>query len=776
MSTWLGTTTSYSVASNWVGAILPSPTQDAVFDGLISNAPCVINNSSQSCLRFRVINGYNGTITFTNSLSVYGNYEVDAASATSWTFSALAATGLLFRASAIIDIPATRVTSCIGISILSTGVNVNITLARDTTVLNIIGIINGPNTLNIARFNRTSAGVGENLNVTGNFTSSSNVLTLQGTAAINFTGSGTSVIFTNQEIYNNININSTGTLTGNIYWGGGSILTYNSGTTTALNLNPTTACSIVSNGTSWNNITLGSGTGRTLTITTDLIYLGVLTGQNSAGWTIVHVGGSVIRCRGTGFNNGNVANATVIIEPTAPCTVSTSNQTSNINLTFNPFPGGQITYTAVFGVSIFSGASILTYLTSNGGPTPLATGFIGISGTNSSLTANTSPSSTNYIIFNGLTFGAANQSILLLSDLHINGPFGKANNNVSVNGSGYKLILGPSTVGDSGIISGTGTIQLSYTGAWNNLISINNNNLIISPFSGQTVTIQAITKAINGGTITYTPGAGTLVSSASTLSISGSTTMLTSGMSWNNITISNTVILTINSLLSLTGTLLCSGSATFAGTHGWTTLNFSCTVAGAIIRLQNIIQFTSAEYIVNGLLNLVGTLGNRLILEASGRANFTGSIAVATAPTGSTMTLSAPPSTGTIVVGMTVSQATGQIPPGLSPFINDRPTIESGASLSWVLNKTLTTRVPTPSGTIALAAGFKAKFTLANNGTSLQNVVYVQTQDIDSSFGKAIFVTGSNGDDAPTEQALFRTLNWGPLVVQSGSVYYTFVN
>jgi len=175
-------------------------------------------------------------------------------------------------------------------------------------------------------------------------------------------------------------------------------------------------------------------------------------------------------------------------------------------------------------------------------------------------------------------------------------------------------------------------------------------------------------------------------------------------------------------------------------------------------------------------LNLVGTLGNRLILESSGRANFTGSIATATAPTGSTMTLSAPPSTGTIFNNMTVSQATGQIPPGLAPFINDRPTIASGGSLVWVLNKTLTTRVPTPTGTIALAAGFKAKFTLANNGTSSQNVIYVQTQDIDSSFGKAIFVTGSNGDDAATDVALFRTLNWGPLVVQSGSVYYTFVN
>lgn len=546
MSTWLGTTTSYSVASNWVGAILPSATEDAVFNGLVSNANCVINAGTLSCLRFRVINGYTGTITFTVNLNVYGNYEVDAASATSWTFTPSTTTGLLFRASAIIDIPATRVNSCIGASILTSGVNINITLARDTTVLNIFNLSNGFGAINVLRFNRTSAGVGENLNVTGNFSYLTGSTSLQGTAAINFTGSGTSVITTNQEIQNNININSTGTLTGNITWGGGSTLTYNSGVTTALNLNPNTSCSIVSNGTNWNNITFSSVSGtKTLTITTDLIYLGVLSAATSLGWIISHVGGSAIRCRGTGFNNANIANATAIIEPTAPCTVSISNQTSNMNLTLNPFPGGQITYTST-GSSLFSGtSSFLTYLTSNGGPTPLATGSIVLSGTNSSLTVNTSPNSSNYIIFNGFTFSTGSQTLVLLSDLHINGAFTKSNVNVTVNGPAYKLILGPSVNTDAGLIQGTGTIQLSYTGTWNNAIGINN-NLVISPFSGQTVTIQAITKTSNGGTITYTAGAGTLNSTASTLSLTGNTTLATSGMSWNNVNVSNNVTTTIN--------------------------------------------------------------------------------------------------------------------------------------------------------------------------------------------------------------------------------------
>ena len=125
---------------------------------------------------------------------------------------------------------------------------------------------------------------------------------------------------------------------------------------------------------------------------------------------------------------------------------------------------------------------------------------------------------------------------------------------------------------------------------------------------------------------------------------------------------------------------------------------------------------------------------------------------------------------------MTVSQAALTIPPGLAPFINDRPIIDSPSGPNWFINKSLGTRVPTPSGTINLAAGYKAKFTLANNGISTQTVIYVQTQDIDSNAGKTIQVTGSNGDDAATDVALYRTLNWGPLIATSGSVYYTFIN
>jgi hypothetical protein len=73
-----------------------------------------------------------------------------------------------------------------------------------------------------------------------------------------------------------------------------------------------------------------------------------------------------------------------------------------------------------------------------------------------------------------------------------------------------------------------------------------------------------------------------------------------------------------------------------------------------------------------------------------------------------------------------------------------------------------------------MRAGFKAIFTLQSGAT--QNVAYTTTQDIDSSQGQTILSFGSNGDDLSSNVALFRTLNWGPLVAASGSVAFTWVN
>lgn len=754
----------YSVAANWTGGV-PTSTTDAIFDGSISNRNCIINTSVLNCLKFRVINGYSGTITFTNSLNVYGNYEVDAASATSWTFSAAATAGLYFRANATIDIPTTRIDSNIGMSILTSGVSITLTLVRDTTIANFLATSNAPNTNVSFIINRTSAGNGDNLFVRGNFTH--NTFTgsgfFGGTTTINFTSSTTSTITIGfQGVRNNMVINGTGTFTGTIGLGTGNTTTWTSGNTTGLNVSLLGSSTIVSNGTTWNNVTFATVTPATLTITTDLICGGVLTAATSFVWTIAHTGGSAIRVRGTGANNMNIANATVIVEPSVPCTVSLSNQNTNMNLTFNPFPGGQITWQ---GGTFIGTSNTFTYLTSNGGPTPLATGGLGLGTTNGALTINTSPSSSNYIVFPSYAGGATSGlSITLLSDLHVNGTISLSSTNQTFNGAGYSLICGGCTSASPYNTVGTANIQLSYTGTWNAGLSIGN-DLIISPFAGQTVTILAITKSVTNKSITYTPNAGTLNSSASALTIAGSINvpMSTSNMTWGSVTVGAASTLTLNQILNISGTLLLSGTTTFAGAAGWNTNNFTHGGAGTTCTLQ-----AGITYNVTGLFTMVGTAASRAILQSNDVANVTVSIPALS----NQMTVSAGsipnPAAGYVLGSVAYSTA---LPAALSNILPDRPTIASGSASPYTLVN--------PIGVTALTAyaGQVGKKTFFNvNSTTPVNVIYAATRDIDSSGGVTIYATASFPDNNSASPNLYRTLNWATLTPPSGSVYYTWVD
>jgi hypothetical protein len=760
MPTWNPTSgNNYSLGANW-GGTAPTTTTDAIFDGSVSNADCIVNGSVLSCLKFRVINGYTGTITFNFDLNVYSNYEVDAASATSWTFSAASNIGLLFRVSATIDIPTTRVDSNIGMFILTSGVGVTLTLARDTTIANFTRTWNNPNTNVSFTINRTSPGNGDNLYVTGNFTHT--VLgTFGGTTTVNFTTSTTSTLsITSAGLASDVVFNGTGTFTGTFAPGAGNTTTYTSGDTTGLNLFLVRSATIISNGTTWNNVDFRPVNSQTLTIDTDLIYGGVLSAFTSFRWDISHVSGSVIRCRGTGFNTANLRNADVIIETALPCTVSLSNQNDNMDLTFNPFPGGQITWVG----GLFIGTSTLTYLTSNGGPVPLVTGAITLN-PNSITTFDTSPGSSNYIVFGNLT-STSNATMTLVSDLHFSGNLSKSNSNVTVNTStGSKLILGGSTNSDSGNLLGSAIVQLGYTGTWNNAITIQN-DLLISPLSGQTVTIQSIRKGLTTKSITYTSGGGTLNSTASNLLTIGTITvpMLTSGMTWNNITISVGSTLQLDEQLNVSGTLTCSGNATFTGSFGFTTNIFSAQTAASVLTFQNINANPLAEYRINGNLTIIGTALSRITLQSAGSAAFTGTA------NGTTLTRAS----GTVPsIGMAISQATGTAPAGLLALFPTRPVINGGTDPNFTLDLNVT-----PStGSIAMRAGYKAVFILENNGVAAQSVAYTTCQDIDSSGGQTILSFQSNNDDQTTNVSLFRTLNWrsiDPITTKNYSSVYVY--
>jgi hypothetical protein len=375
---------------------------------------------------------------------------------------------------------------------------------------------------------------------------------------------------------------------------------------------------------------------------------------------------------------------------------------------------------------------------------------------------------TSAVISNGVNWGNIyiyQNTTTLSDDMNINN-FEFSFNSATLNGNNLRINGNINLASGGQVLSGTTVLQIvgtgsqSWTGAGPARIST---PFVINKPSGTLSLFGALN--FSGSSFTHT--AGLVNSGSSTLTLVNNSTFNTGTMSgsnsWNNFTINASITLTLSSTLNVNGTLLCNGSTTFAGTSGFSTSGFSCITAGSTLTFQNATANPSASYVITGALIITGTAASRIILQAAGSASFTG-IANGTALTYSSGTI--PTS------GMTISQATGIAPTGFLNLLPNRPTITGGTSPNFTISPSVS---PT-TGSIAMRAGYKAIFTLANNGIATQNVAYAQTQDINSNAGQTILSFGSNGDDTATNTALFRTLNWGPLIAPSGSVYYTFVN
>lgn len=187
---------------------------------------------------------------------------------------------------------------------------------------------------------------------------------------------------------------------------------------------------------------------------------------------------------------------------------------------------------------------------------------------------------------------------------------GNATNNIT---SGY--VTGTTEL----VMNGTGTLSMPNvtTGSWRNNITIN---------TAGTVTISGTPK-VNNMTLTYT--AGTVVTTGSTLDISGSTTLNTDGISWNNVNISSvgTTNITLGSNLTATGNL------NLSATNGAININNYIVYAGANVSLT-----ASILLIVGGTSNLTmnGTgilsttattrLGINLTFNTTGTITISGNI------------------------------------------------------------------------------------------------------------------------------------------------------
>lgn len=140
----------------------------------------------------------------------------------------------------------------------------------------------------------------------------------------------------------------------------------------------------------------------------------------------------------------------------------------------------------------------------------------------------------------------------------------------------------------------SGTAKIILTGGtWSG-----NNALINDLDIAGTVTISGAV-AFNTKTLTWV--SGTITTTGSTLNIAASTTLNTAGITWNNITLSATATLTLNSLLTSTGTFLCQTGVvlTFAGTSAFTL---------GTLTIQN--SASTSHTLVHGLIYTITTAFN----------------------------------------------------------------------------------------------------------------------------------------------------------------------
>jgi hypothetical protein len=364
--------------------------------------------------------------------------------------------------------------------------------------------------------------------------------------------------------------------------------------------------------------------------------------------------------------------------------------------------------------------------------------------------------------------------LTLLSDVivterfYVPGNFGTI---ATISGSFKLSVLGDWDGGANNGVGGTATLSFegNTNASWLNSTSFSISNLIVDKGTA-TLTIVPSTATISSAN--YTVASGTIVHTG-TITLSGNQTIThLVPTTYNNITIGNTsVTKTLNgNVLNIAGTFTCNVTQTFAGTAGWTAANFTNTsTAGTIMTFANINTSPTAVYTVNNVLTIIGTALSRITLQAAGRVNFNGGIAIPVPPaTTSVMTTVGAQS---LLVGMTVSQATGQAPAGLLSLLPNRPTITSQISpTTWNLSQSVNPAIASPT---ALAAGFKAIFTLAAGAS--QTVAYVTTQDIDSSGGQTVWAFQSDQDSqSGSNVSLYRTINWNSLTAPK-MAYYTWV-
>ena len=441
-----------------------------------------------------------------------------------------------------------------------------------------------PSNLTCINLTTTSGGGGNStlngsqLSITGNLTINglNNInVGLKGTTNLILTGTGTWSSTFLGGITNNLTINTAGTITisSNVYYYDNT-LTYTAGTVTTtgstLNIGSganSTTTTLNTSGITWNNFNTQTTTAiTTITLSSNLTVAGDLslsatTGNITFNGFTVTVSGNLTRT-GTSIASGTT---NIVLNGTGTWSHASTGVLRN-NLTINT--AGTITISG----NVYYDTGTLTY----------TAGTVTTTGSTLNIFASTTLA-TNGISWNNVTLGGStNYAITLSNNLTIGGNFlfsTTGTSAVTMNGNTMN-IGGNLTITGNSVLTGTTALVLNGTGTWSSSGGgIIRNNLTVN--TAGTLTISG-NVYYNTGTFTYTTAAG-VTTTGSTLNIGVATTLNTNGITWNNITTTTAVVITLGSNLTLTGTLsIGNGTTSFTlGGFSLISTNANLTMLGA---------------------------------------------------------------------------------------------------------------------------------------------------------------------------------------------------
>jgi hypothetical protein len=593
-----GTDNNWGTANNWNPSGVPASNDGYIATFNASSPNCVINVTA-SCNAFDATN-YTGTLTVSNTLSVYGNITFGAS--------------MIFVGSSFFSIFANSIITSNGKTLpgpyIGIGNGVTITLIGNATCADLTP--NGSCVIN----NTTS----ETLTCTNGIESSSQMRTVTGNCPLIVTGGG----FYNVNISNpvtiagNVSFNQTNPTGTSCYFGGS--VTYSSGTITSTgdnvyflagsSINGFTSANYIDNayfqgaGTVTlnsnfycNGLNLGTGT-NTCVLSGNTIYCASLNSSFTTGTTTGSTTAIVMNGTGTILNNTGVT-----ITPTISHIYNTF-QYGGVNHNINTVgnwsqgfvPSANDGYVARFNSS--DNCTVNAAFSCN------AVDFTGYTGTitmtnpinvygNLTLGTSLSTSGTNYIkvarnagLYSGgaawpndLQVANTYQIYNLLTDVTINGSLIYLNSLITINhNSTYKLNCNGIT---GNYVCSRGTAPIYVDGGTIGSVTLANDIYL----NGNVTLGNGSLIGLTNSSLNYV--SGTITTTGSTLSITNTSNYtLPSQITYNNLTLGNTgaITATLPNIINCNGllTFYMSSNINFSGAYvincNGLTVSLGCTI------------------------------------------------------------------------------------------------------------------------------------------------------------------------------------------------------